>query len=138
MNKQYKITLHNNIKELTRLAQEIERVSIINNFNDALKFNINLSLDEIVTNIISYGYKDDFSHIIEINFSFSDNYLCIEIIDDGIEFNPLTKSQPNLELPLEDREIGGLGIHLVRSLMDKVEYERKNDKNYLKLYKSFT
>lgn len=134
MNKQYKITLDNKINELSRLAKQIDEIADENNFSETLKFNLNLSLDEIVTNIISYGYKDDLQHLIEINIMIN-NTLIVEIIDDGIEFNPLNASKPELDVPLEERKIGGLGIFLVNSLMDKVDYIRENNKNIIKLYK---
>lgn len=134
MNKQYKITLDNKINELSRLAKQIDEIADENNFSETLKFNLNLSLDEIVTNIISYGYKDDLPHLIEINIMIN-NTLIVEIIDDGIEFNPLNASKPELDVPLEERKIGGLGIFLVNSLMDKVDYIRENNKNIIKLYK---
>lgn len=134
MNKHYKIIIENRIYELSRLANQIDEIVEENNLSDTLKFNLNLSLDELITNIISYGYKDDLLHLIEINILIN-NTMIVEIIDDGIEFNPLKASKPELDVPLEERKVGGLGIYLVLSLMDKVDYIRENNKNIIKLYK---
>jgi anti-sigma regulatory factor (Ser/Thr protein kinase) len=62
----------------------------------------------------------------------------VAIEDDGIPFNPLEKETPDTDLPLEERKIGGLGIHLVRNLMDKVSYQRRVDKNRLTLVKNIS
>ena len=91
--------------------------------------------DELLSNIISYAYEDENEHDIEIKMEFSGNRLTVIILDDGIPFNPLGIDTPDMKLSLEDREIGGLGIHLVRNLMDEVFYHRGIDKNVITLIK---
>ncbi|TDI75169.1 MAG: PAS domain S-box protein [Bacteroidetes bacterium] len=91
--------------------------------------------DEILSNIISYAYKDENEHDIKIKMGISGNRLTVNILDDGIPFNPLGIDKPDMELSLEDREVGGLGIHIVRNLMDGVFYHRGIDKNVLTLIK---
>ena len=87
--------------------------------------------DELLTNIISYAYEDDREHNIGIKVELSADQLKVSMVDDGIPFNPLGVETPNTALPLEEREIGGLGIHLVRKMMDKVSYRRRIDKNVI-------
>ena len=96
---------------------------------------VSLAIEELVTNCIKYGYDDTGEHLIEIGLSVNNRTLTMTVIDDGHAFNPLEASSPNLSLPLEDRPIGGLGIHLLRELADDVTYERREGTNRLKLTK---
>ena len=88
-------------------------------------------IDELLTNIISYAYLDDEKHDIGIKVELSADRLKVSIVDDGIPFNPLGIETPDTELSLEERKIGGLGIHLVRKMMDRVSYRRRIDKNVI-------
>ena len=88
-------------------------------------------LDELLTNIISYAYLDDEKHDIGIKVELSADRLKMSMVDDGIPFNPLGLETPDTELSLEERKIGGLGIHLVRKMMDRVSYRRRIDKNVI-------
>ncbi len=98
-----------------------------------MKFN--LVFDELLSNVISYAYRDEGEHEISIRIGFSGDRLSVAITDDGVPFNPLTAKVPDTSLSLEDREIGGLGIHLVRNLIDDISYHRRIDKNVLTLVK---
>ena len=90
-----------------------------------------VSLDEILTNVIGYGFEDDAIHLIEIDVECARGEFTIEIIDDGKPFDPLSQPPPDLEADLENREVRGLGIHLVRKLMDRVRYTRRDGRNHL-------
>ena len=79
--------------------------------------------------------KDEDDHEIELRVELSENRLTVSIVDDGIPFNPIGVETPDTELSLEERKIGGLGIHLVRRVMDKVSYQRRIDKNIATLVK---
>ena len=95
---------------------------------------LELAVEEIVVNIIHYAYPSGTSGDIEIQCGFKEEKkLIIEIIDWGIPFNPLSVPEPDTEAHLEDRDIGGLGIFLVRKLMDEVHYRREDGKNVLSL-----
>jgi anti-sigma regulatory factor (Ser/Thr protein kinase) len=99
-------------------------------------FEINLALDELFTNIISYGFEDDDEHEIKVTLTPENEIICLCIEDDGQPFNPIEAKKPDLECTVEDCKIGGLGIHLIRNLMDDICYERCGDKNVLTLKKS--
>ncbi|MBP7496636.1 MAG: ATP-binding protein [Bacteroidales bacterium] len=129
--KEKKITLNNNIEQLSLLAQFIDSIAIEWKLNSQLQFNLNLILEELISNTIFYGYKDTEEHRINIEFINNDSFLRIKIEDDAQEFNPLIAQSPDLNLPVEQREIGGLGIHLVRSLSDSIDYHRINNKNII-------
>ena len=95
-----------------------------------------LTIEELVTNCIKYGYTGDpRGHTIRVVFSVQDHALEIQVIDDGNPFNPLEASPPDLSLPVEDRPIGGLGLHLLRQLADAASYERRDGTNVLRLTK---
>ncbi len=94
-----------------------------------------LALEEHLTNILSYAFDDLRWHEIRVRFDLEQDYLAIEVEDDGKPFNPLTIAEVNTALPLEERPVGGLGIHLIRKFMDEVQYRREGDKNILRLRK---
>lgn len=96
---------------------------------------IDHTLVEWVTNIISYSFNDCLPHSILIRFECAPNEVRIEVEDDGQEFNPLSRPPVDVKCPLENRSIGGLGIHMMRHLMDQVLYCRKNGKNIVTLIK---
>jgi sigma-B regulation protein RsbU (phosphoserine phosphatase) len=97
---------------------------------------VNLVFDEILSNIISYAYQDDAGHEIKIGIDLTAEKLLVSIEDDGIPFNPFAREEPDTSLSIEDREIGGLGIHLVKNVMDEVTYHRRQDANLLVLSKN--
>ena len=116
-------------------------VSFINEFaskhkvNDKLLRQLDVAVDEVCSNIFNYAYKDK-KGIVTVDISFKDKTLKISFIDNGVKFNPLNKEDPNVNLPLEERPIGGLGIFLVKQLMDDVTYEYSpNGENILTIIK---
>jgi len=96
----------------------------------------NLAIEELVTNCIKYGYEDAGEHIIEIKLRISGNELALTVTDDGHPFNPLELPAPDTQLPVQDRPIGGLGIHLLRQMSDRMEYVRADGRNRITLRKS--
>src|SRR6266498_2918337 len=76
----------------------------------------NLAIEELATNCIKYGYDDADEHVIEVTLSLSDGALVLTVTDDGHRFNPLEVAAPDITLPLDERPIGGLGIHLLRQM----------------------
>ena len=98
---------------------------------------LQLALDEIVSNIIKYGYDDGDAHLIRISCSVKDEFLQMEIFDDSRPFNVLEKKDPETAASLQARPIGGLGIFLVKKLLDGHEYTRDGNMNHLVLRKTF-
>ena len=90
-------------------------------------------MDEILNNIISYGYDDDDEHEIDIEVQPIATGIVLTITDGGSPFNPLDCEEPDVDLPITEREVGGLGVHLVRKMVDESHYERLDDLNILKL-----
>lgn len=104
---------------------------------DRTLYAVNLALDELVSNVILYGFADPAGQEIVVWLSAQDKFLDARVEDGGREFDPHTAPRPDLEAPLEKRQAGGLGIHLVRSLMDQMDYRREGSKNVLTLRKRF-
>lgn len=131
MNSQLSLTIKAEREELDRITAEIEDLGMQENWSPDLVFRVNLVLEEMVLNIIDYGTEDGVSEI-EISLALTDDSLTIEIIDDGSPFDPLSDApDPDLDSTLEERSIGGLGIHLTRTMMDDMRYRREQDKNHL-------
>jgi len=130
------IKISNKIEELNHVAAFIEGLAEQWKLPPALTMHLNLALEEVLSNIIFYAHNDNLKHTIDIDFSLMNNKLSIQITDDGKAFNPLEMESPDTQAPLEEREPGGLGIFLVKQLMDKLYYERNNKQNILILEKN--
>lgn len=135
MQKIFSILLKNDQEEIIRLTKFIDKFGKENNITVDALYEINLALDEIITNIISYGFKDSLEHFISIEGTLQNNSLEIKIEDDGFPFDPLSAPEPDLDSTIDERQIGGLGIHLVKTLMQKISYKREKEKNILILIK---
>lgn len=101
----------------------------------AVGLKLNVAFDELLSNVINYAFQDEEDHKIFVNADFDGERLKISISDDGIPFNPFSRSDPDTELSIEDREIGGLGIHLVKNMMDDVSYQRRLERNVVTMVK---
>jgi sigma-B regulation protein RsbU (phosphoserine phosphatase) len=123
------ITIKNDLEEIERVNDTFDEFAEENNVPLKIARKMNLVFDELLNNTISYAYEDENEHEIEIVIELSQERLVIIIMDDGIPFNPLEMETPDTELDIEEREIGGLGIHLVRNMMDEVDYKRQTNKN---------
>ena len=129
------LQIQNNIPELTRVHAWLEEIRTTHVIGGGDVFALTLALDELLTNTISYGYDDTASHDITVTLRVDDGraYVCID--DDAREFDPLRAEKPDIDAPLEERRIGGLGIHLVTTMMDRVEYRREGGHNIIRLEK---
>jgi anti-sigma regulatory factor (Ser/Thr protein kinase) len=130
------IVIINKVDELPVLAGKIEELSEKWKLPMALTMNLNLVLEEAVSNVIFYAFKDQEKHEINISFLLEENILTIEISDEGTPFDPTAFKKPDLSLPAEERPIGGLGIFLITKNMDSVKYARNDNKNILTLIKN--
>lgn len=130
------ITISNQITQLEVLANAMENISEEWDIPMNISLSLNLVLEELVTNIIFYGYDDKNDHEISISLSYDNNIMQLQIEDDGREFNPLLMAEPDLDVAIENRKIGGLGIHFVRKIMDDIIYVRSESKNILTMKKN--
>ena len=121
------------LDELERITAVVEDLGEQDDWPPDLIFKVNLVLDELSVNIVNYGGE---ASEIEVSLASDDDEVRVEISDDGRPFDPLTEAaNPDIDAPLEDRPIGGRGIHLVREMMDELHYCRKDGKNRLAMVK---
>jgi len=135
MHEQVTITLKNRLAELERVATAVAAFAERQKLSTKVTFDVSLALDEVLTNVIRYAYERDGEHEITVRLVRDGAELTIETEDDGRAFDPLAISVPDLASPLAERRIGGLGMHLVRSVMDHLEYVRRDGKNVLRMAK---
>lgn len=119
------LTLRNDLEDLSRALEEIEAFGESNDWPMNWLFNTNLALDELISNVIKYGYDDESPHEIAITLTRHGERLTVTLTDDGIAYDPFTEApQPDTDADVDDKPIGGLGVHLVKTLMDEARYER--------------
>ena len=129
------LTLHNDIQQIPQLADFVETIAREKHLSQSLAMGINLALEEAVSNVILYAYPKETDGLVDVEAILRKDSLEFIIVDSGIPFDPTAAPDVDTSLPAEERSIGGLGILLVRELMDKVSYERKDEKNYLRMIK---
>jgi serine/threonine-protein kinase RsbW len=125
------ISLRNALDELERVAGLVEAFCTARGVPAKTIFQLNLALDEVLTNVISYGYPEGGAHTITVHVGYEPERLVVAVEDSGRAFDPLTVPAPDLSRALDERAVGGLGVHLVRSVMDELEYHRQDGKNLL-------
>jgi sigma-B regulation protein RsbU (phosphoserine phosphatase) len=133
------MVIANDTVELERLAELVDTFVERNALPEKLAFNLNVCLDELVTNIISYGYDDDDAHQIEVEFLYDGSEFVTRIVDDAKEYNPFTEAPvPDLDLDVDERPIGGLGVFLVKEFMDGTDYVHDGGRNITTLRKTIS
>lgn len=129
------LVLQNDIAEISRLALFIEQLGEEFGLSPDLVFNLNLVLEEAVSNVILYAYPKEEHEIITLTARKIENQLLFVLTDSGKEFDPTQMPDADITLSAEERPIGGLGIFLIRQIMNKVEYQRIDGQNVLTLGK---
>ena len=131
----YCFELKSKLSELNTLCRHLEDCGNDLELPPKCLFEINLGLDELFTNIISYGFEDDSEHQIKFSLAKDRETLVVQVEDDGKPFNPLEAADPEVPQDLDSINIGGMGIHLVKKMMDDIDYQRVKGKNRLILKK---
>ncbi|NDV20762.1 SpoIIE family protein phosphatase [Pseudodesulfovibrio sp. JC047] len=123
-----------------KFQPEVEAFGASHNLPGKTIFQLTLVLDELITNIIQYGYTDFDEHPIDVSLSMDGDMITIQVEDDSEPFNILEAPEPELDVPLDerDRQIGGMGIHLIKNMVNDINYGRKNGKNVLTLHKDIS
>ncbi|MDA3797520.1 MAG: SpoIIE family protein phosphatase [Kiritimatiellae bacterium] len=132
------LVLTNRREEFARMVTWLEDVAEDLKWDTSLLMQLNLVLEEWIVNVISYAFPDESVHEIEVRLWHKENNIKIEIIDDGIPFDPTKQDAPDVDAPLEKREIGGLGIHFIKESTDDFTYERKDNHNIVTMHKLTT
>lgn len=133
MSETLSLKVHTNRGELGYITAEIESLAEREAWTADLSFKVNLALEELVINIMDYGFEGG-DHEIDITLISEDHRLTIQIEDSGKPFDPMEDAPiPDVDAPINERPIGGLGIYLVRNMMDDMQYRREGGRNYLTL-----
>ena len=128
------ISFVNDMQELTHVLQVVNVFLEPRGLQPKLIYAVNLILEEILMNIIKYGYEDEESHEIEVQIEVEQEEVALTVIDDGKEFNPLTIPRPDRSKSAMDRFEEGLGLQFVRHMRNAMEYRREENKNILKIW----
>lgn len=134
-NHDYCFELKSQLSELDALCRHLEDCGNVMELPQKCLFQINLGLDELFTNIISYGFEDESEHQIKFSLVKDKETLVVQVEDDGKPFNPLDVASPEVSMDLDEVNIGGMGIHLIKKMMDDIVYQRVEGKNKLVLKK---
>ncbi len=134
MEKEIRIT--NNLDEIATLAEFIEELGAELSLSMETTMHINLALEEAVSNIIMYAYPQEEAHEIILKTTSGENQLIFLLTDNGLSFDPTSAPEVNLDIPAEERQIGGLGIFLIRRIMNEVTYQRLDGENHLIMKKN--
>ena len=134
--------IENRLEELSRLADIIDARSEERGWPPGWAMHLNVCLDELITNVVSYGYRDQSgeqdarSKEIRVVVTESDEGLIVEMEDHGSPYNPFVEApEPDVDASVEDRKVGGLGVYIVKRLTDEASWERRGDVNYIRLVK---
>ncbi len=132
------LVLKNDVSELESVISFVSAVCVRNSIPPETEHDLKLALDEMITNVAQHAYPGGGEHHFTLQITVSDEEFVARIEDDGVEFNPTEHPIPDLDAPLEERKVGGLGVYLVRQIMTSVEYRRVAGKNVVTLRKKLT
>ena len=130
------LTLDNDIQQIPQLASFVDAVAEEAGIDFSEAMSLNLALEEAVVNVMQYAYPAETHGTVTIEAVFNKEQLRFILSDTGTPFDPTAKEDVDVSLEVGDREIGGLGIHLIRQIMDDISYEYKDGKNVLTLHKN--
>ncbi len=131
------IRIENKLSEIAKVNEKLDEFAGQFDMPPAIAATFHIIFDDLLNNVISYGFNDEQRHLIDITMELTANSIIVTVADDGVPFNPIDETAPDTKLSVEDRQIGGLGIHLVINMVDDISYQRTGDKNVLTLMKSF-
>ena len=134
MTRKMSVVLENRLEELGVLTQMLQAFLRPYPMSSGHQYALELSLEEIFVNIVSYAHEDDQPHDIHFKVEVDDDMVAMKFIDDGRPFNPLATERNKPDHPLMERVEGGLGINFVRQMRDMMEYQRKDDRNILRIW----
>ena len=133
--KRAELRIANRLAELESVREWVEQFGAAHRLPVPVLTSLLVSFDEVLSNIISYGYRDAEDHEIRLSVALEGGAVVAEVEDDGVPYDPLGAPPPELSGGIGERSLGGLGIHFVRTLNDEVAYERRGNRNCLSFSK---
>jgi sigma-B regulation protein RsbU (phosphoserine phosphatase) len=131
----FDLNITNKMSEISRVIEAFKSFAEKSRISMSITMKLNLVFDDLLNNIVSYAFPEGGNHEIKIHAEKSGDRILLTVEDDGIPFNPFAQTEADTSLSLEDRKIGGLGIHLIKNIMDEVSYKRRIDHNVVTLIK---
>lgn len=132
MNTKLILLMQNRVSELVGLTKKADGFMQSHQLPVEIIYKVNLILEEVLTNIIKYAYKDTLSHNIRVEMTLKEHELIIQFEDEGEEFDPISAPKPEAQESISESPVGGLGIHLVKQMADGIEYQRRQGRNILR------
>ena len=129
------LSIKNRLEDIQIVIDNFEEFAQLAKLEQPFVLKMSIVLDELLANVVRYAFEDDHDHLIYLEFVVTDSSFYMTIEDDGVPFDPFNQPPPDTAKGLEERDIGGLGIHIVKSLMDSYSYERLENNNVVKLEK---
>ena len=130
-----RLTLPNDIETIPQLNEFIDGFCEQRDIDNDITMSLNLAIEEAVVNVMNYAYPEGTVGYVDIEAEADDDFVTFVISDTGKPFDPTQKDEVNIALSVEERPIGGLGIHLVRRMMDEISYRYADHRNILTLRK---
>lgn len=134
MSEPVRLVLASDFDELPRVVAAVDAFVREHALDARTAYSLHLVLEEMLTNAVKYGRADGIPHPIEVNLAIEEGAISVEIEHDGDEFDPTAAPAPTLGNSLESRPIGGLGLHLVRQVSERMSYERIGERNRVRVW----
>lgn len=131
------LTLKNDVQEVDQIVPVVKAACEAVGFDELTTVQMNLAVEECVVNVVDYAYPEDTQGDIMVDVEANEGCLSFSVSDQGVAFDPTKKGDVDTTLPAEERQIGGLGIFLIKSIMDDVSYERSEGRNVLTMKKYY-
>lgn len=136
MSASLQLRVANRIEELPAVAEAVEALGVEEGWSQDTTYAVVLGLEEVATNVVRHGGGEPGGSEIEIEVTSSDDEVRVEVRDGGKAFDPFHEApEPDLDAAVQDREIGGLGVHFVKVLMDETSYSREGGRNHVTMVK---
>jgi serine/threonine-protein kinase RsbW len=129
------LVIRNDLEDLVLLSEALDRLGAERRFSQKTLKELHVALDEVVSNVIRYAWPEGGDHEIRISFAVRGGDVRIEIVDDGVMFDPLGVRAPERLAPGQRPAHGGVGIHMTRQLVDTIEFARIDERNHLTMTK---
>ena len=134
----FNLKIKNQVTEIENITEALNDIAAKWGVSTKMKMEINLALEELITNIVFYAFDDKAEHEIDLLFIRKGTSVSVQVTDDGKPFNLLERVDwGEVNKPLEERKVGGLGVHFIKTMMNGVEYKRSENKNIVLLTKNF-
>lgn len=133
MYEELRLTIPNDLRELARVNELANSLLERRGVAQETVYATNVALEEVLSNVIRHAFEDRKQHEISLHLRVGEGGVELWFVDDGREFDPLSAPAVDVRAPLEERTVGGLGIHLLRNLVSEIRYERAGGRNHLQL-----